>query len=112
MALLFTDIEGSTRMLDRLGERYEEVQAEHDRLMREAIAAAGGREVRTAGDSSFSVFRRVDDAVSCACQVQLALKAERWPDGEAPRVRMGIHSGTPTPSDATSWAWTCIGPRG
>ena len=97
--MLFTDIEGSTRMLERLGQRYEEVQAEHDRLMREAIAAAGGREVRTAGDSSFSVFRRVDDAVSCACQVQLALKAGRWPDGEAPRVRMGIHSGTPTPSD-------------
>ena len=99
VALLFTDIEGSTRMLERLGERYEELQAEHDRLMRGAITAAGGREIRTAGDSSFSAFPRVHDAVSCACQVQLGLKAGRWPDGEAPRVRMGIHSGTPTPSD-------------
>ena len=99
VALLFTDIEGSTRMLERLGERYEELQAEHDRLMREAIAAAGGRVIRTAGDSSFSAFPRVHDAVTCARRVQLALKAGRWPDGEAPRVRMGIHSGTPTPSD-------------
>lgn len=75
--MLFTDIEGSTRMLERLGERYEELQAEHDRLVREAIAAAGGREIHTAGDSFFAAFARVHDAVSCACQVQLALKARR-----------------------------------
>jgi predicted ATPase/class 3 adenylate cyclase len=99
VALLFTDIEGSTRMLERLGERYEELQVEHDRLMRRAIAAAGGHEIHVAGDSFFSTFPRVVDAVSCAREVQLALKAERWPGGEAPRVRMGIHSGTPTPSD-------------
>ena len=55
--------------------------------------------IRTAGDSSFSTFPRVHDAVTCACQMQLALNAGRWPGGEAPRVRMGIHTGTPTPSD-------------
>jgi class 3 adenylate cyclase len=65
LTLLFTDIQGSTRMLDRLGERYRDRLAEHHREMREAIDAAGGQEVVTAGDSFFAVFARAGDAVSC-----------------------------------------------
>ena len=73
LTLLFTDIQGSTRMLDRLGERYRDLLAEHHRVIREAIGAAGGREVDTAGDSFFAVFARAGDAVLCAQRAQRAL---------------------------------------
>jgi class 3 adenylate cyclase len=99
LTLLFTDIEGSTRMLDRLGDRYLELLAEHHRLIREAIVAAGGTEVETAGDSFFAVFERAADAVECARLAQVSLPRGRWPDGEAPSVRMGIHTGTPRVHD-------------
>ena len=72
LTLLFTDIEGSTRILDQLGERYADLISEHHRVMREAIAASGGREVDTAGDSFFSVFSRTADAIECARRAQLA----------------------------------------
>lgn len=99
ISLLFTDIEGSTRMLEGLGERYGDVLREHDRTMRDAIVAVGGREVHVAGDSFFAVFDRVSDSVQCAVRVQRELAAIRWPDGGRPRVRMGIHTGEPTPVD-------------
>jgi predicted ATPase/class 3 adenylate cyclase len=95
LTLLFTDIQGSTRMLDRLGERYPDLLAEHHRVMREAIAGAGGREVDTAGDSFFAVFARAGDAVLCAQRAQRALAECEWPAGEVVRVRMGIHTGAP-----------------
>ncbi|MGO9906194.1 MAG: adenylate/guanylate cyclase domain-containing protein [Solirubrobacteraceae bacterium] len=93
LALLFTDIQGSTRLLDRLGERYADLLAEHHRVLREAIVAAGGREVHGNGDSFLAVFPRVGDAVECARRAQLALRESEWPKGAAPRVRMGIHTG-------------------
>jgi predicted ATPase/class 3 adenylate cyclase len=99
ITLLFTDVEGSTRMLEGLGERYGDVVREHDRTMREAIAVLGGREVHVAGDSFFAVFDRVSNAVQCAVRVQRGLAAARWPEGGRPRVRMGIHTGEPTPAD-------------
>src|SRR5437588_3646357 len=94
LTLLFTDIEGSTRMLDQLGERYGELLARHHRLMREAIEASGGREMGTAGDSFFAVFPRAADAVECARRAQLARDATAWPGGAPPRVRIGTHSGS------------------
>ena len=99
LTLLFTDIQGSTQMLHRLGDRYADVPGEHDRVMREAIAVAGGREVRTAGDSFFAVFSQPEGAVDCALRVQLGLRGAEWPGGEAPRVRMGIHTGFPEVRD-------------
>ena len=99
LTLLFTDIEGSTRLLDRLGKRYRDLLREHHRVIREAIAATGGRAVETAGDSFFAVFSRASDAVECARRAQLALAACQWPDGVGPSVRIGIHTGTPTVSD-------------
>jgi predicted ATPase/class 3 adenylate cyclase len=99
LTLLFTDIEGSTRLLDRLGDRYRDLLREHHRVVREAIAACGGSEVETAGDSFFAVFSRASDAVECACRVQLGLAAGEWPDGYRPAVRIGIHTGTPSISD-------------
>jgi predicted ATPase/class 3 adenylate cyclase len=97
--LLFTDIEGSTRMLDRLGESYTGLLTEHHRILREAITGSGGSEVDTAGDSFFAVFAGAADAVACAQRAQLALSEHRWSGGEAPRVRMGIHTGSPSVSD-------------
>ncbi len=99
VTLLFTDIQGSTLMLDRLGDGYAELLAEHHRVMRAAIGDAGGREVSTAGDSFFAVFPTSGAAVDCACRAQLGLRGGRWPDGAAPRVRMGIHTGAPTARD-------------
>ena len=99
MAMLFSDIEGSTLMLQRLGDRYSDLIREHNRVMRLAIEAAGGRVVRITGDSFFAVFGQAAEAVSCAQRAQCDLAACEWPGGEAPRVRMGIHSGAPTISD-------------
>ena len=93
LALLFTDIEGSTRMLERLGERFADVIREHHRVMRTAIQVAGGREISTAGDSFFAVFERAAGAVECAEHAQREFAAVEWPGGETPRVRMGIHAG-------------------
>ena len=99
VTLLFTDIEGSTRLLDRLGDRYGDLLRVHHRVVREAIAAAGGRAEDCAGDSFFAVFSRAAEAVECAQRAQWALTSAEWPGGAAPRVRMGIHTGTPEVQD-------------
>jgi predicted ATPase/class 3 adenylate cyclase len=103
VTLLFTDIEGSTRLLERLGDGYLEVLGEHRRLLRAAFARFDGREVATEGDSFFVVFARASDAVAAAAQGQRALDAHRWPDGVVLRVRMGIHTGEPI-ADRGSYA--------
>jgi len=90
---LFTDVEGSTRLLKELRERYGAVLAEHQRILREAFAAHGGEEVDTQGDSFFVAFRRAQDAVLAAAQAQRTLTAHAWPEGGELRVRMGIHTG-------------------
>ena len=99
VTMLFSDMEGSTLLLQRLGERYSDLIREHHRVMRLAIESVGGRVVRIAGDSFFAVFGRAAEAVLCAHRAQCELAACEWPGGEVPRVRMGIHSGAPTISD-------------
>jgi predicted ATPase/class 3 adenylate cyclase len=94
VTLLFTDIEGSTRLLQRLGSRYADLLASHHRLVRAAIEAHAGVEVRTDGDSFFAVFRTPAAAVSAAADVQRALAAHAWPDGVSVRVRIGVHTGS------------------
>ena len=90
VTLLFTDIEGSTRLLDALGAAYADALAEHRRRIREAVAQHGGDEVDTQGDAFLCVFRSARDAVLAATAAQTAL-------AETPvRVRMGIHTGEPT----------------
>ena len=89
VTFLFTDIEGSTRLLDELGDEYADVLAEHHRLMRAAFKPRGGVEVDTAGDAFFVAFERASDAVAAAAGAQEALV----PTGL--RVRMGIHTGQP-----------------
>jgi predicted ATPase len=89
LTLLFTDIEGSTRLLDELGERYVDVLAEHHRLLRESFERHGGVEANTQGDGFFVVFPSATDAVAAAAEAQRSLAA-----GPV-RVRMGLHTGEP-----------------
>jgi predicted ATPase/class 3 adenylate cyclase len=96
VSLLCTDIEGSTRLLQTLGERYAEALAEHRRLLRSAFAEHRGCEVDTQGDAFFYAFSRAHDAVAGAVAAQRALAAHAWPEGLALRVRIGIHTGEPT----------------
>src|SRR6266480_4503582 len=96
VSLLCTDIEGSTRLLQSLGERYAEALAEHRRLLRAAFREHRGCEVDTQGDAFFYAFPRAHDAVAGAVAAQRALAAHVWPEDLAIRVRIGIHTGEPT----------------
>src|SRR5919106_1336173 len=93
---LFTDIEGSTRLLDALGDRYPAVLETHQAILREAFAARGGIDVSTEGDSFFVVFRSAPQAVAAAVEAQRAIAAHRWPEDATVRVRMGMHTGEGT----------------
>jgi class 3 adenylate cyclase len=95
VTLLFSDIEGSTRLLERLGDRYVEVLTEHRRLLRASFARFNGREVGAEGDALFIAFGKAGEAVAAAAAVQSAVAAHPWPDGVVVRVRMGIHTGEP-----------------
>jgi ABC-type transport system substrate-binding protein/class 3 adenylate cyclase len=95
VTFLFTDIEGSTRLLGQLRERYDDVLSTHARLLRNAFAEFEGHEIDTQGDAFFVAFARARDAVAAAVAAQRALAAEHWPDGGTVRVRMGLHTGEP-----------------
>ena len=98
---LFSDIEGSTRLLDELGrEAYTTVLERHAALLRAAIAAHGGHEEGTEGDSFFVVFDSAVEALTAAVEAQRALAAEPWPPGVAVNVRMGLHAGEASSSAA------------
>jgi predicted ATPase/class 3 adenylate cyclase len=93
VTFLFTDVEGSTRLLQLLAERYRDVKERHDAILRAAIAEGGGVELGTEGDSFFAVFPSPVGAVTAAVKAQRALAEPGWPDGVAVRVRMGLHTG-------------------
>src|SRR5687767_8109891 len=93
VTFLFTDIEGSTRLLQELGETYRSVQDDHMRLLRKAIAAGEGTEIRTEGDAFFAAFPTAAGAVETAVMAQRAFHAHRWRHGAPLRVRMGMHTG-------------------
>ena len=96
VTFLFTDIQGSTRLLQSLGsDRYAALQAEHHRLVRAAFAAHDGVEVDTQGDAFFVAFPTATGALAAATEAQQALAAQPWPDGTPVQVRMGLHTGTP-----------------
>jgi class 3 adenylate cyclase len=96
VTFLFSDIEGSTRLLEQLGDRYEEVHREHRRILREQLNAAGGQEIDTQGDAFFFSFPRAKDAVTGAVAAQRELATAEWPAGVEVKVRMGLHTGEPT----------------
>src|SRR5437763_107397 len=92
VTFLFTDIEGSTRLLHELGDAYADALTEHRRVLREAFARHGGVEVDTQGDAFFIAFARASDALAAAEEAQSGL------DGPI-RVRMGLHTGEPVVTD-------------
>jgi len=97
VTFLFTDIEGSTRLLMAVGhQRYEELLATHRRLMRTAVDHAGGVVDDMQGDACLAVFRSGADAVVAAVQAQREHALYAWPDDGAVRVRMGLHTGDAT----------------
>ena len=96
LTMLFSDIEGSTVLVRRLGERYGEALSAQRTLLRAAFRSFGGRELSTEGDSFFVVFASAIAAVGCCVAGQRALAGHDWPDGVTVRVRMGLHSGEPT----------------
>jgi len=97
VTFLFTDIEGSTRLLQELGDRYAAVRDQHAAIVRRAIATGGGVEVNTQGDSFFVAFPTPVGAVQAAVAAQRGLHAHRWSAGAPLRVRMGLHTGEGVP---------------
>jgi class 3 adenylate cyclase len=99
VTFVFTDIEGSTRLLQELGDDFAEVAREHRRIVRDAFGGHGGTEIDTQGDSFFFSFPRARDAVGAAVGAQRALRDHSWPRGADVRVRMGLHTGEPNLGD-------------
>jgi len=97
--MLFSDMEGSTRLLIQLGDAYADVLRAQRSIQREAYLRWHGREMGTEGDSFFVVFRSAGDAVNACLTAQRLLAAHEWPGGHPVRVRMGVHSGAPTPHE-------------
>jgi predicted ATPase/class 3 adenylate cyclase len=94
MTFLFTDIEGSTALLTRVGEdAYAQVLAGHHSLIRSALAAHGGIELTMMGDGFFAGFTSPRDCAAAVLEMQLALEAHGWPGKQPVRVRMGVHTG-------------------
>jgi class 3 adenylate cyclase len=100
VTFLFTDIEGSTRLLKELRGRYGGLLADHHRLLRTAFEQWGGQELHCQGDAFFVAFPRAKDAIAAVVAAQKSLAVHPWPEGHAFRVRMGLHTGEPSPSEA------------
>jgi predicted ATPase/class 3 adenylate cyclase len=99
VSLLFSDIEGSTALLSRLGPHYLAALSGQREVLRASWAAHGGTEIGTEGDSFFVVFSTAEAAVAAAAQSQRELARFAWPAGERVRVRIGIHTGSPQVHD-------------
>jgi len=95
VTMLFSDIEGSTLLLSRLGDRYAEALDGQRSILRDAWDRSGGYEMGTEGDSFFVVFERARDAAAAAIEAQRRLATHEWPSDEQVRVRMGLHTGEP-----------------
>ena len=93
VTFLFTDIENSTRLMQEMGERYPAAQTAHHAILRAAFQSNQGNELRTEGDSFFCVFASAIDACQAAAAAQRSLAGHAWEDGQALRVRIGLHTG-------------------
>lgn len=98
LTLLFADVEGSSRHLAELEDRYGPMLNAVRRIERSAVRAGGGVEVDARADEYFAVFRSAPAAVEAAVAIQRAMAAHGWPDDRSVRVRIGLHTGRPTPT--------------
>jgi class 3 adenylate cyclase/catechol 2,3-dioxygenase-like lactoylglutathione lyase family enzyme len=99
VTFLFSDVEGSTQLARKLGDRYPAALAEHLRVLRTAFEEHAGHEIDTQGDSLFAAFPRAKDAVLAAAAAQRGLAEHAWPDGCELLVRMGLHTGEAAVTD-------------
>ena len=97
LTLMFVDMEGSSRLIAELDDRYGPVLNAVRRIERRAVRDAGGFEVDARADEFFAVFREASAAVASAVAIQRAMRAHGWPDERDVRVRIGLHTGRPTP---------------
>ncbi len=93
VTFLFSDIEGSTRLVQRFGDAYPALLEQHHAIVRSAVEANGGLVVGTEGDSFFVVFHTAPQALRAAVDAQVALDRQTWPEDGRIRVRMGLHTG-------------------
>ena len=100
VTLLMSDIEGSTRLLERLGDRYSGILTEVRRIHRRTVRGGGGHEIDARADEYFACFEEAPAALDAAVAIQRRLGERTWAHGERVRVRMGVHSGRPTVTDA------------
>jgi len=98
VTLLFTDIEGSTQLLRRLGNGYADILTMYRNFLRTVFQQWSGYEAGTQGDAFFFVFARATDAVAAAVAAQRGLVTHAWPEGVDVRIRMGLHTGEPVHS--------------
>lgn len=96
LTLLFADVEGSSRLIAELEDRYGPVLSAVRRMERTAVRRAGGYEVDAHADEFFAVFERASAAMTAAVELQHAMRAHAWPDGRDVRLRIGLHTGRPT----------------
>ncbi len=99
VTFLFSDIEGSTRLIRRVGDSYSKLLADQRQIIRTCVANRRGKEVDTQGDSFFSSFARATDAIQAAVDIQRAMTDHPWPEKADVRLRMGLHSGEPALAD-------------
>ncbi|MGH7491224.1 MAG: ATP-binding protein [bacterium] len=95
VTFLFSDIEGSTQLLQRIGDKYSQALEEQRVIIRTAFQQLEGFEIDTAGDAFFVAFSRAQDGVLAAITAQRQLAMHQWPEGESLRVRMAVHTGEP-----------------
>jgi predicted ATPase/class 3 adenylate cyclase len=100
VTFFFSDIEGSTRLLELLGSDYPDALERHHRILRDAFSECGAEEIGTAGDSFFALFSSARDAVGAAVAIQRAIAAEEWPQASTLQVRIGLHTGEAGVGDA------------
>jgi predicted ATPase/DNA-binding SARP family transcriptional activator len=108
VTFLFTDIEGSTYLLTRLGPGYNAVLETHRRLLRAAIVACDGVEVNAEGDGMFAAFGDAGQAIAACLDAQRRLSAEVWPEGGEVQVRMGLHTGVARPTPASDYVAVAV----
>src|SRR5215217_2395377 len=99
LTFLLTDIEGSTELLRRLGDRYARLLADVRRVVRAAVRRAGGHVVSARGDDVFAVFEQAPAALDAALAIHRAMRAAQWPAKSDVRLRVGLHRGRPELTD-------------